>query len=268
MEALAGRPIVHNSTRFSSTPRVANIPRYALHVHNALRRNQALSDPHLCPKPHFFAQITAADTTYLKKYDGHLRIINDIGLSNVYKTIAVSPTAFRGNEYIEWVDFTDLSYEPRANNYTEIGILLPDSAFAGCKNLKHIDLVQYVTVGVPNHYVALSPKQVIVGEHAFDGCHENFEIRVTGEMYPLFINDPNWAKYRNRIVIFEYTPDGNDNSYTVKGVTYSQRNSLHTLGTILQQKSSSLPHWQQIGICSSPISFSTPQKACQHSRRC
>ncbi|MCI6080632.1 MAG: leucine-rich repeat protein [Prevotella sp.] len=168
-----------------------------------------------------YAQITAADTTYLKKYDGHLRIINDIGLSNVYKTIAVSPTAFRGNEYIEWVDFTDLSYEPRANNYTEIGILLPDSAFAGCKNLKHIDLVQYVTVGVPNHYVALSPKQVIVGEHAFDGCHADFEIRVTGEMYPLFINDPNWAKYRDRIVIFEYTPDGNDNSYTVEGVTYS-----------------------------------------------
>ena len=40
-------------------------------------------------------------------------------------------------------------------------------------------------------------------------------------MYPLFINDPNWAKYRDRIVIFEYTPDGNDNSYTVEGVTYS-----------------------------------------------
>lgn len=54
LEALAGRPIVHNSTRFSSTPRVANIPRYALHVHNALRRNQAASDPHLCPKSHCF----------------------------------------------------------------------------------------------------------------------------------------------------------------------------------------------------------------------
>lgn len=173
-----------------------------------------------------YAQITAADTTYLQNNDGHLRIINDIGLSNVYKTIAVSPMAFRGNEYIEWIDFTDLSYEPRANNYTEIGILLPDSVFAGCKNLKHIDMVQYVTVGVPNHYVALSPKQVIVGEHAFDGCHEDFEIRVTGEMYPLFINDPNWAKYRDRIVIFEYTPDGNDNSYTVEGVTYSPASHL------------------------------------------
>ena len=53
MEALARRTVVHNSTRFSSTPRVANIPRYALPVHNALRRNQALSDPYLCPKPHF-----------------------------------------------------------------------------------------------------------------------------------------------------------------------------------------------------------------------
>ena len=56
LEALAGRPIVHNSTRFSSAPRVANIPRYALHVHNALRRNQALSDPHLCPKPLCFSE--------------------------------------------------------------------------------------------------------------------------------------------------------------------------------------------------------------------
>ena len=173
-----------------------------------------------------YAQIAAADTTYLKNNDGHLRIINDIGLSNVYKTIAVSPMAFRGNEYIEWIDFTDVSYDPRANNYTEIGILLPDSVFAGCKNLKHIDMVQYVTIGVPNRYVALSPKQVIVGEHAFDGCHEDFEIRVTGEMYPQFINDPNWAKYRDRIVIFEYTPDGNDNSYTVEGVTYSPASHL------------------------------------------
>ena len=173
-----------------------------------------------------YAQIAAADTTYLKNNDGHLRIINDIGLSNVYKTIAVSPMAFRGNEYIEWIDFTDVSYDPRANNYTEIGILLPDSVFAGCKNLKHIDMVQYVTIGVPNRYVALSPKQVIVGEHAFDGCHEDFEIRVTGEMYPQFINDPNWAKYRDRIVVFEYTPDGNDNSYTVEGVTYSPASHL------------------------------------------
>lgn len=173
-----------------------------------------------------YAQIAAADTTYLKNNDGHLRIINDIGLSNVYKTIAVSPMAFRGNEYIEWIDFTDVSYDPRANNYTEIGILLPDSVFAGCKNLKHIDMVQYVTIGVPNRYVALSPKQVIVGEHAFDGCHEDFEIRVTGEMYPQFINDPNWAKYRDRIVVFEYTPDGNDNSYTVEGVIYSPASHL------------------------------------------
>ena len=61
LEAPAGRPIVHNSTRFSSTPRVANIPRYALHVHNALRRNQALLDPHLCPKPPLFVPVRGGD---------------------------------------------------------------------------------------------------------------------------------------------------------------------------------------------------------------
>ena len=31
--------------------RVANIPRFALHVHNASRRNRGQTDPHLCTKP-------------------------------------------------------------------------------------------------------------------------------------------------------------------------------------------------------------------------
>ena len=43
---------VHNSERFGSMPRVANIPRYALHVHNASRRVEGGSYPRLCTKPH------------------------------------------------------------------------------------------------------------------------------------------------------------------------------------------------------------------------
>ena len=44
---------IHNSERFGSMPRVANIPRYALHVHNASRRIEGRSHPRLCTKPHF-----------------------------------------------------------------------------------------------------------------------------------------------------------------------------------------------------------------------
>ena len=49
--ALAGRATVHNSTRFCSMQRVANIPRFALHVRNSSRRNRCQIDPQLCTKP-------------------------------------------------------------------------------------------------------------------------------------------------------------------------------------------------------------------------
>ncbi len=76
LEALAGRPIVHNSTRFGSMPRVANIPRYALHVHNASRRNQALSDPHLCPKP--LKNTVRSNDPMIQKKRGHQQVANRV----------------------------------------------------------------------------------------------------------------------------------------------------------------------------------------------
>ena len=47
----------YNSTRFCSMQRVANIPRFALHVRNASRRNRCQTGPQLCTKPRKFSQI-------------------------------------------------------------------------------------------------------------------------------------------------------------------------------------------------------------------
>ena len=40
--------------------RVANIPRFALHVHNASRRNRCQTDPQSCTKPPFIAALQEA----------------------------------------------------------------------------------------------------------------------------------------------------------------------------------------------------------------
>lgn len=63
-------------------PRVANIPRYALHVHNASRRNQALSDPHLCPKPHTFAPVSWDQIREMHEKSIHL-VLNELEDENL-----------------------------------------------------------------------------------------------------------------------------------------------------------------------------------------
>lgn len=167
----------------------------------------------------WYMQIKGVDNDAIRGNKGHLTLYNDIGSTYSYKTIAVAPNAFAGNENIVSVSFSDQCSAFATCHDSEWGMILPDGVFKDCKNLKHIDMVEYVTLGVPNHYAALSPKQIIIGDHAFDGCPDDFEIRVPAEMYDEFVNDPNWSRYRKHIAIFEFTPTETD-GFNVDGVEY------------------------------------------------
>lgn len=173
----------------------------------------------------WYMQIKGVDNSTIRDNNGHLTLYNDIGTSYSYKTIAIAPYAFAGNENIVSVSFSDQCSAFATCHDSEWGMILPDGVFKDCKNLKHIDMVEYVTLGVPNHYAALSPKQIIIGDHAFDGCPDDFEIRVPAEMYEEFVNDPNWSRYRKHIAIFEFTPTETD-GFNVDGVEYDYASHL------------------------------------------
>ena len=177
----------------------------------------------------WYMQIKGVDDSKVRDNGGHLVLYNDIGSTYSYKTIAVAPNAFAGNENIVSIGFSDQCSAFATSHDSEWGVILPDYVFKDCKNLKYIDMVEYVTLGVPNHYAALSPSQVLIGDHAFDGCPDNFEIRVPAEMYEAFVNDPNWSRYRKHITIYEFTPTA-ESGFEVDGVEYDY--ASHMLNNI------------------------------------
>ena len=181
----------------------------------------------------WYMQIAGVDNDELDDNEGKMTIYNNIGAYYDYKTIAVDAFAFRDNTHIKSVTFSDLSSGWASNDATQIGLILPNRAFEGCTNLKHIDMIYYVTDG-DNHYEALGPKNIIVGDSVFNGCPDDFEIRVTAERYGEFMADENWSQYRDHIVIFDYTPT-DAKPFVEDGVTYEY--AAHLLnGLSTQQK--------------------------------
>ena len=202
--------------------------------HGAFNMRDILtSDTLYNSKEVWYLQIAGVDNDALDGNDGKMTIYNNIGAYYDYKTIAVDAMAFRDNTHIKSVGFSDLSSGFASNDATQIGLILPNRAFEGCTNLKYIDMVYYVTDGT-NHYEALGPKDIIVGDSVFNGCPDDFEIRVTAERYGEFVSDPNWSQYRDHIVIYDYTPT-DASPMVVDGVTYEY--AAHLLnGYSTQQK--------------------------------
>ncbi|MBR0324497.1 MAG: leucine-rich repeat protein, partial [Bacteroidales bacterium] len=177
----------------------------------------------------WYMQIVGVDDSYIQKSNGEMRIFNDIGDTYDYKTISIYRYAMSGNEYIEKVVFEDCA-SSSANAGTRLKLAIHDGAFMYCKNLKEFNMYYYVTEGT-NRYEMLYPWDVYVGENVFDGCHKNFRIVVAPQLYDLFVNDPNWCQYADKIVASDYMPTDN-NPIVFEGVTYDYAaNSLNTLPT-------------------------------------
>ena len=153
----------------------------------------------------WYMQITGVDNSTLSKNGGELRIYNDIGSSNDYKTIAIDSTALRGNEYIKRVVFEDCA-SSFSNASTMLKMVIHDGAFQNCKNLQELNMYYYVTKGT-NHYEMLKPTDVYIGSNVFDGCHEDFRIVVDPLVYKMFIADANWSQYADYIVASDVLPE-------------------------------------------------------------
>jgi hypothetical protein len=166
-----------------------------------------------------YMMASGVEESYLNDNGGKLKLYSDIGETkpNHYKTIALSANGFQDKLSIKSISFEDImAYN--YNTVTNFSLAIPDNTFRGCKNLKELNMFLYVTKG-SNHYVAIKPSQVFIGENVFDGVDENFRIKVLPEYYEDFINDANWSQYKDYIVACDYLP--NDETTKVRnGVTY------------------------------------------------
>ena len=120
------------------------------------------------------------------------------------------------------------SASENANTY--LRMVIHDGAFKDCKNLKEFNMYYLSTEGA-NSYQVLHPTDIYVGSNVFDGCHKDFRIVVDPLVYKMFVADPNWSQYADKIVASDYMPTKYD-PITVDGVTYDYAaNSLNTLPT-------------------------------------
>jgi hypothetical protein len=180
-------------------------------------------------KETWYMQIVGVDNNKIAAANGEMRIYNDIGTTYNYKTIAINSTALQGNENIQKVVFEDCA-SGLDNANTRLKMVIHDGAFQNCSNLKEFNMYYLATDG-DNRYEMLYPTDVLVGSDVFDGCHQDFRIVVAPQLYDMYISDPNWSQYADKIVASDYMPTIYD-PITHEGVTYDYASkSLNSLPT-------------------------------------
>lgn len=172
----------------------------------------------------YYKFIGGSDSGLADNEKGVMTIVNDFGATYNYRTVAVSPSAFRGNQDVREIQFQDLPDGYACETYYPLRLAIPDGAFKGCKNLKALNMYYYVTKG-SNHYETLGPENVYIGKDVFDGCADDFTIRVAPERLQDFLANPDWARYKDRIRAWEYAPV-DASSITEKGVEYDYAATL------------------------------------------
>ncbi len=155
---------------------------------------------------------------------GVMTIVNDFGAFYNYRTIGISPTAFRGNTDVKEITFQDLPDVYACDSYYPLRMIIPDGAFKGCSNLKALNMVYYVTDG-DNHYETLGPENIFIGKDVFEGCDSLFTIRVSPDRYQEFIEDPDWSRYKDHIRVWEFAPTDNS-TYWADGAEYAYAATL------------------------------------------
>lgn len=153
----------------------------------------------------WYMQIVGVDNNTIDSKNGEMRIYNDIGSTWDYKTIAIDGNALRDNTHIKRIVFEDCA-SGSANASTMLKMVIHDGAFQNCSNLQELYMYYLVTDGT-NHEEMLKPTDVYIGSNVFDGCHEDFRIVVDPLVYKMFLADPNWSPYADKIVASTALPE-------------------------------------------------------------
>ena len=142
--------------------------------------------------------VTGAHDSFLNEHQGALKLCNDIGVWNNYQLDAVTTKAFKGNQNLRVVNFTDLKGTGAYGTcYTGLEVALMDSCFKDCKNLANLDLLYLVTDG-DNHIDPIKPNQVTIGKGVFDGT--TAKIKMMPQQVAWLEADTTWNKYKDRFM--------------------------------------------------------------------
>ncbi|MBQ4294320.1 MAG: leucine-rich repeat protein, partial [Prevotella sp.] len=142
--------------------------------------------------------VTGPDNDFIIGHQGAVKLCNDIGRYNNYQLDEVTPGAFKGNEYLRSVSFTDLlGLGFFGDTYTPLQMHIGDSAFVDCTNLADLDLLYMVTDGL-NHLDPITPQQLSIGKGVFDGTAAR--IKMMPQQVSWFEADSSWVAYRDRFM--------------------------------------------------------------------
>ena len=162
--------------------------------------------------------VTGADDSFLNGHQGALKLCNDIGVWNNYQLDAVTKKAFKGNENLRVVNFTDLKGTGAyGDSYTGLQVALMDSCFKDCKNLANLDLLYLVTDG-DNHIDPIKPDQVTIGKGVFDGT--TAKIKMMPQQVAWFEADTTWNKYKDRFMACIIKPGDEGIQKALKPMAY------------------------------------------------
>ena len=164
-----------------------------------------------------------------------ITLYNDIGTAYNYKTVAIGRDAFRGKDKLKTLSFKDVN---TGEMYASMNIVIPDSAFMGCKSLETVDLIMYSNY--TDRYVALGPENFILcGEDIFVGCDTTkLKIRVGADKYDEFVENIYWGKYKNCLVavdvpeVVDFTDFGAQYSYSFEN--NSRKKETYTGGHTIE----------------------------------
>ena len=190
----------------------------------------------------WYTQVTGADNDYLASNNGVMRIYNDPGSYYNYKTLALTSNAIAGNPNVKAIEFWQTNGSSE-NSYSDLKMVIQNGALKNCTNLEELRLFYYVQDG-DDRWIALGPKDVIPGNNIFGfeeveindiqqdydyrtlqpKVHDNFRIIVASELYPEFMDDPNWMPYLGFVEPVDYSPAAKED-FTEGGLTYSYMTS-------------------------------------------
>ena len=135
----------------------------------------------------------------LESQKGEVGLFNDIGIYNNYKLDYVKKKAFYGSETLKGISMFDLKgLGATGDAYTDLSVVLQDSAFADCPNLEYINMLYFRTDG-NNSVEPMSPSRVPLGKDVFAGS-DKLKVKMVTTAVDEFKADTAWVKYEDRFL--------------------------------------------------------------------
>ena len=135
----------------------------------------------------------------LASQKGEVGLFNDIGIYNNYKLDYVKKKAFYGSETLKGISMFDLKgLGAIGDAYTDLSVVLQDSAFADCPNLEYINMLYFRTDG-NNSVEPMSPSRVQLGKDVFAGS-DKLKVKMVTSAVEDFKADTAWVKYEEKFL--------------------------------------------------------------------